>query len=87
MPVNFQDYTVLPSHLANHVYVPDNFYSTHLSEPPLNYKKYIRRNEWCDYLAKKKEWCESMNDELAALEANATYELMSLPSYNKTVGV
>lgn len=36
---------------------------------------------------KKKEWCESMNDELAALEANATYELMSLPSYNKTVGV
>lgn len=76
VPVKFKDYIGFPSDLVNHVSLTTSSSYSPMSDPPLHYKQVFQLNEWC----------EAMNVELAALEANATWELMSLPTHKKTVG-
>lgn len=82
LPSRFKDFTCLPTHLCNLTYSPFNtsyqhFHANvdHIIEPT-TYK------QACLF----PQWCEAMAVELAALDANKTWELVSLPPDRKVVG-
>lgn len=73
LPAKFAEFTGLPSHLASNVY--SNESKKKIPEPQ-HYKQAVT----------VPEWCEAMSIELAALEANQTWEIVPLPANKKVVG-
>lgn len=100
IPAKFSDYTGLPTHLANQIHVqythepqnsyPLDYYIPNLSFDPsyvhflANINK-IPEPQTYKQAVKHTYWCEAMNVELAALEANHTWDIMPLPDNKKVV--